>query len=181
MAEETFYADTNDYTDGTDGTQDDLIAEQNNFGNVHTAGNVYLDVLDTLDGGTITGAEMFVYSLDFVKTGTKPATSDHGALYIYTDPGTELIDEWTSYPGDNTWWSAVLSAGNRAYIGNGTDDPNYDTLILTAVDNPGDDRTRKWSIEAWNKSDGAGNEAYLVITYTPAAGGATKVAVFRMY
>ena len=153
MAQETFYADASDWTSGTDGTQEDLIAEANEFGSFFTTGYVYFDVLDTIAGGTITGAEFFVYNLAYTKTGTKPTTSDHGAIYIYTNPGGDLIDEFTAYPGDDTWWSVTLDAGNLAYIGNGTDDEDYDTMIYTAVDNPGTDRTRKWTIEAFDHAD----------------------------
>lgn len=181
MASTNVNADAYDETLGDDadsGTGTELIAREIQDTSTSSQGHVYLSVESAIgEGSTITAATIYWNNVSYSKTGSKPATSDHGEISIYTPPSWVSIYEWTTYDGDGVH-SHAFAAGELQYIMGGvyTDrGVGHDTNIMFSVDNPGAGRSSDWRVEAY---DAAGtNHVYLAVTYTEAGGGTPRTVI----
>ena len=182
MASADIDSDATDRTlgDGASTTATTLIGKHINvMVDLESTGNAYFDVYGTIGAdSTITACTLSWYNVGFTKEGIKPPTSSLYTVRIYTGSAWYEIEAGT-YPGDGAD-SVILDATERGYIGEGINPSggpsadDYDTHIEFNVPDPGANRSRTWSVAAYEH---ASPQPRLAVTYTEAAAGGTTRTV----
>ncbi len=176
---DTIYSDATDETTGT--TDNDsattLVAEWNDPMSEENYGHAYFDVYGTIGvDSTITACTLNFYLVSYTRDSNKPPTSMNYNTEIFDGTAFQFIEEDASYSSGATQHTIT----GLSYIGEGvspesTCGSGYDTDIRFSVKNPTTPRYRHMTIASYENT--SYTQPYLVVTYTPAAGGTTNTVI----
>lgn len=176
----------NDETKGTaaSSSANYIMAQREEDQGWTSTGHVYLDVIGAGENqvpsdATITAVVLYFNTLSYDRAGSKPLPPYQYYLYIYNGVGTyELIE---SYSDQSTAPSGLgsysLISAEWAYVGDGSSggsgcDTEFRFNVSASLDSG---ESQNWKIDSYDLDPE--DAAYLVVTYTPAAGGTARVVI----